>query len=58
MNRLELALTDPSNVQLDLYLDESLTKQIRSDIEDIRRKSAISTDAGKLREELLTVLNR
>ena len=56
MNRLELALLDPTGLQLDFYLEETNTKQIRSDIEAIRKKAALSTDAGALRQRVLAAI--
>ena len=48
MNRLDLALLDATGLQLDLYLEDTATKQIMADIEEIRTKAALTTDAGRL----------
>ena len=56
-NRLELALLDLSDMQLGLYLEDVTDAQVRRDVEDIRCKAALSTDAGVLREAILSVLN-
>jgi len=53
MNRLELALLDTSGIQLELYLEDSKTKDIMADIEEIKRKAASTTDAGALIAALL-----
>jgi hypothetical protein len=58
LNDLELALLDPGNGPLDLYLEVAPTKQIRADIEQIRRRAATSTPAGVLRERVLQALGR
>ena len=55
-NLLELALLDPSGIQLDLYLEDASTKEIKIHIEEIRKKAALSTDAGALRERVLAAL--
>ena len=57
MNRLEMALLDKSGMQLDIYLEDTETKQIMADIEEIRKKSALSTDAGKLKEQIMDILS-
>ena len=57
MTRLERALLDPSGVQLDLYLEDTGTLQIMADIEDLRKKAALSTEAGRLRERVLVALS-
>ena len=57
INRLEMALLDPTGIQLDLYLEDEKTLTIMADIEAIRIKAATSTEAGKLREKLLQILN-
>ena len=58
MNNLEIALLDRSGMHLDLYLEDTGTKQIMADIEEIRKKAALSTDAGKLKEQIMEILNR
>ena len=57
MNRLEMALLDKSGMQLDIYLEDTETKQIMADIEEIRKKAALSTDAGKLKEQIMDILS-
>ena len=57
MNRLEIALLDLSGMQLDIYLEDTETKQIMADIEEIRKKAALSTDAGKLKEQIMDILS-
>ena len=57
MNRLELALLDASGIQLDLYLEDSKTKDIMADIEAIKRKAASTTDAGKLKLAITELLD-
>lgn len=56
LNRLELALLDKSGIQLDLYLEDSKTADIMRDIEELRMKAAVSTQAGVLRERIMAVL--
>ena len=57
LNRLEKALLDDSGVGLDLYLEDTPTMQVMADIEDIKIKAALSTDAGVLREKVRAVLD-
>lgn len=56
-NKLEIALLDPSGIQIDFYLEEAKTADIMRDIEEIRLKAALSTPAGALREKIQAVLN-
>ena len=56
LNRLELALLDTSNMQLDLYLEDESSANIRADIEQIKKRAALSTPAGELRERILAAL--
>lgn len=56
LNRLELALLDDTGTQLDLYIEDATTSEIRRDIDDIKRKAALSTPAGELRQKILDVL--
>ena len=42
MNKLEIALLS-GDVNLDLYLEDTSTQQIRADIEEIKLKSVLST---------------
>jgi len=57
MNRLEIALLDESGTQLDYYLEDSKTKDIIADIEHIKRKAANTTDAGRLKIAIQSVLD-
>ncbi len=54
MNELEESLNNDE--QLDFYLESVSKKDFRLHVEEIRKKAAISTDAGKLREAILEVL--
>jgi hypothetical protein len=57
MNELEKALNkDDSHV--DIYLEDTPTFQIRSDIEEIRIKAAMTSGAGKFREEVRKLLKK
>lgn len=56
MNRLELALLDTSNMQLDLYLEDEASQEIRAHIEEIRKRAAMSTINGSIREQILEIL--
>ena len=57
LNKLEKALLDDSGGGLDLYLDETPTMQVMADIDDIKTKATLSTDAGVLREKVRAVLD-
>lgn len=57
MNELEEALTDVSNGQLDFYLENQPTAQIRADIEDIKNKSIVSTTCGRLKADIQKILD-
>tara|TARA_R110002167_G_scaffold123493_1_gene302454 strand:+ start:296 stop:499 length:204 start_codon:yes stop_codon:yes gene_type:complete len=57
MNRLELALLDASNMQLDLYLEDEVACEIRAHIEEIRKRAAMSTDAGRMKEAIMGILS-
>lgn len=57
LNNLEMALLDPSNVQLELYIEGSTNEEIRKDIEAIKARATFSTPAGALRARILEVLD-
>jgi len=57
MNRLELALTDKTNAQLDFYLEDSSCEEIRIDIEEMVFKEKCSTDSGVLKQKIQEVLD-
>ena len=57
MNRLELALLDASNMQLDLYLEDEASCEIRAHIEEIKHRAAMSTDAGRMKEAIMEILS-
>jgi len=56
MNNLGLALLDQSNGSLDFYLENESTADIRKHIEQLVNDSVISTPMGKLKMDLLKVL--
>jgi len=56
MNELEIALLG-NNEDLDCYLEMVKTDNLRKHIEEIRKKAAVSTSAGKLREKIMEVLS-
>ena len=58
MNRLEIALLDPTNDQLDLYLEIASNMEVRADIEDIRKKAANSQPSGQVLEALRGLLKK
>jgi hypothetical protein len=55
MNELEKALLG-GHTALDGYLQFVSVEDFRRDIEEIRKKAALSTDAGRLREKIMEVL--
>ncbi len=58
MNRLEIALLDPTDIQLELYIEDSKNGQIRADIEDIRKKAANSHTASRILESIRQLLEQ
>ena len=57
MNDLEKALLDETNVGIDFYLDAVSTKDFRRDVEQLVKESICSTPMGKLKANMLKVLN-
>jgi hypothetical protein len=58
MNELERALIDPSNIPLDLYLEEISATDFRIEIEQIKNKAASSTVNGTIKKDLQDIINR
>lgn len=56
LNRLEIALLDKTNVQLDLYLEDESTKTIRTHIEEMRSKALRSTPSGVIKYRLMELI--
>lgn len=56
LNRLEIALLDKTNVQLDLYLEDESTKTIRTHIEEMRSKALCSTPSGVIKYRLMELI--
>jgi hypothetical protein len=57
MIRLEAVLLDETGDALDLYLEDSKTKDIMADIKYIKQKAAGTTETGRLRMAIQTVLD-
>lgn len=56
MNKLEEAILSASDDRLDFYLESMTTKEVRADIEEIKRKAAMTTSDGRLKLAILNVI--
>lgn len=56
MNKLEKALLDETDAALDFYLEDTPTSQVRKDVEQIKNKATMSTEAGRLKKAVLHAL--
>jgi hypothetical protein len=58
MEELEYALLDKTGQLMDTYLENTSTKDIIADIEALKMKAMISTEAGKMKAEIINLLNK
>jgi hypothetical protein len=56
LQRIKQALTDPSGVAMDFYLEDTSSPQIISDIQALQREATLSTDAGVLKDRVMRAL--
>ena len=57
LNRLEMALLDPSNLQLEFYIEDVSNETIRNDILEIKNKAICSTPSGIIKKRLIDLIN-